>query len=109
MQNEKAYTANSALQHVAPVAPASSWPPDWLKKAREIAHTNQLPPPKPDIPELAAWDDIIIQECGATCPKCGSLEKWWDLCGNVHCQQCEPLHRAYALADLAARLRRRRK
>jgi len=45
---------------------------------------------------------------GDPCPDCGSLEVWWDLLGERHCQQCEAekLDRGRRLANRAARLRR---
>ena len=107
MQIKKAYRANNGVGHASPASPAASWPPPWLVKAREIAKAHPLPPPL-EPPELAAWDDIEIGETGEPCPKCDSLEKWWDPWGKVHCQQCEPLRRAFALADLAARIRSRK-
>ena len=98
------------MKHVSPVAPAASWPPPWLAKARKIAKAHPLPPPPEEPPELVGWDDIqVVIDAGEPCPKCGSLEKWWDLRGGEHCQQCQPLHRAHALADLAARLRSRKR
>ncbi len=110
MQKEKAYIADNAAQHVSPVAPVSAgWPPPWLVKARELAKTNPLPPPEPDPPELAPWNDVEVVETGEPCPKCGSLEKWWDPWGKEHCQQCDPLRHAIALADLAARIRSRKR
>ena len=47
-------------------------------------------------------------EPGEPCPRCGSLEKWWDLHGGEHCQHCEAekLKQALSLADRAAELRR---
>ena len=33
------------------------------------------------------WDEAT--EPGDPCPVCGSLEKWWDILGGEHCQQCE--------------------
>ena len=108
MQNETAYKSSNALKHVSPASPATSWPPPWLAKAREIATANPLPPPD-DPPELTAWGEITVEEVGEPCPKCNSLEKWWDFDNKVHCQQCEPIRRALALADLAARIRSRKR
>ena len=107
MQNVIAYRSDSAVKHVSPASPAIGWPPSWLAKAKEIAQSNPLPPVQDDLPELAAWDEITVEEIGDPCPKCGSLEKWWDFNNKAHCQQCKPLRRAFALADLAARLRRK--
>jgi hypothetical protein len=52
------------------------------------------------------WDEAT--EPGQACPRCGSLEKWWDILGGEHCQQCEhaTLERALRLADRAAWLRK---
>jgi hypothetical protein len=109
MQNETSYKGDNALIHDSPVPPSASWPPPWLAKARESAKASPMPPPPADPPELAGWDKIEVVETGDPCPKCRSLEKWWDLLGNVHCQQCEPVRRALALADLAARIRSRKR
>ena len=48
-------------------------------------------------------------DAGEPCPACGSLEKWFDLRGNEHCQRCEAdgLEKALRLADRAAELLRR--
>ena len=68
------------------------------------------PPAEPaEPPELAAWNKITVSEAGEPCAACGSLEKWWDFDNKVHCQQCEPIRRAFALADLAARVRGRKR
>jgi hypothetical protein len=108
MQNENAYIGDNALGRGPMRTSPTTWPPPWLIKAREIAKANPLPPQAPEPPELAAWDDIDVVETGEPCPKCGSLEKWWDFNNKVHCQQCEPIRRAIALADLAARIRSRK-
>ena len=109
MNKENTYRSNNGAEHVPPVPPdPTGWPPPWLAKAREIAEANPLPPPPTDPPELAAWDEITVEEVGGPCPKCGTLEKWQDPLGAWHCHQCEPLRRALALADLAARIRSRK-
>ena len=119
MQNEKAYMSSNALEHVPPVPPVPAWPPPWLASPNEQAEAAPKPEPIPplrpfvapsdDLPELAAWDDVTVEECGDPCPKCGSLEKWWDFDNKPHCQQCQPIRRAMALADLAARIRSRKR
>jgi hypothetical protein len=106
MQNKKAYMSSNAVIHDSPVP---TWPPPWLVKAREAAKSNPLPQLEPDLPELAAWDEITIEEAAEPCPKCGSLEIWWDFDNKPHCQQCRPIRRALALADLAARIRSRKR
>jgi hypothetical protein len=40
------------------------------------------------------------------CPKCRSLEAWWDVWGHQHCRRCEPIDRVIAWIALAAKLRR---
>ena len=44
---------------------------------------------------------------GEPCGRCGSLAKWWDSWGDVHCQSCEreTLTQAHALAERAAAIR----
>lgn len=44
------------------------------------------------------------------CPKCGSLELWWDLLGGVHCQHCggDVFRRGLELLDRAERIRGRK-
>ena len=108
MQNKIPSIADNGVARVPSRSSPASWPPPWLAKAREVAKANPLPPPPDDLPELAAWDEITVEEVGAPCPKCGSLEKWWDFSNTVHCQQCHPIRRALALADLAARIRSRK-
>ena len=67
----------------------------------------------PNLPEADRWwsvgDFESLPEPGDPCPRCGSLETWWDLLGAEHCGHCEAdkLKRALGLADRAARLRRR--
>ena len=51
----------------------------------------------------------IAVESVILCPKCGSIEFWEDVYHNRHCQQCRPIRRALARADLAARIRSRMK
>ena len=115
------------LYKTKPVSPVSV--PAWLFTASPVAEpiTPAVAEPEAAEPEAVAaitadadhqfivaagadadaiWD--AAEPPGDPCPKCGSLERWWDLLGNEHCQQCQPLHRARALADLAARIRRRK-
>ena len=109
MQNKTVYRGDNGVDRGPSRTSPTSWPPPWLAKAREVAAANPLPPPPDDPPELAAWDELTVEEVGEPCPKCGSLEKWWDFDNKVHCQQCEPIRRALALADLAARIRSRKR
>ena len=116
MQIEKAHITDNAEVRVPS---RSLWPPPWLANPHIEADVTSKPvqePPPPssvvlsdDPPELAAWNEIKVEEAGEPCPKCGSLEKWWDPNGKEHCQQCCPIRRALALADLAARIRRRKR
>lgn len=43
------------------------------------------------------------------CPRCGSLELWWDLWGGVHCQHCDAaaFERSRRWAERAVAIRRR--
>jgi hypothetical protein len=109
MKKEKAHIGGNAEERVPSRSLPESWPPPWLAKAREIAAANPLPPLPADPPELAAWDEIRVEETGGPCPTCGSLERWQDPLGVWRCQQCEPIRRALALADLAARIRSRKR
>ena len=84
---------------------AASWPPPCWSKP-EIAKVN-FATAIDDPPELAAWDDLTVEETGDPCPKCGSLEMWWDFDGDLIASS-EPIRRAMALADLAARIRSRK-
>jgi len=107
MQDGRVYMSSNTVCHGTTCHTSTSWPPPWLATIREVAVAIPAPPPPDDPPELAAWDEITVEEAGEPCPKCGSLEKWWDFDNKQHCQQCEPIHRALALADLAARIRSR--
>lgn len=67
----------------------------------------------PDVPEPFefgpdGWPVDTIDQ-GGPCPACGSLETWWSIDGNEHCQRCEApgLEKAFRLADRAVRLRRK--
>ncbi len=121
MQIEKAYRSSNAKGCVPSRVYPAVWPPKWLSTPPKLPTITSepvqetIPPPPPsaapsdDPPELAAWNEIKVEEAGEPCPKCGSLEKWWDPNGKEHCQQCCPIRRALALADLAARIRRRKR
>lgn len=97
----------------------SSWPPPWLSNPSEtLPETREIPAISADITPQIPASAIIDEETGFTaipvesvdpCPVCGSLELWWDAFDNVHCQHCRPIRRALALADLAARIRNRKK
>jgi hypothetical protein len=60
-----------------------------------------------NVVEMPDFDSLPLP--GDPCLRCGSLEKWWDILGGEHCQQCQraTLDKALQLADLAARLRQK--
>lgn len=62
----------------------------------------------PGLTEAQRWWDTCEEVLPDPCPRCGSLEKWWDLLGGGHCQRCEMfvMEHSRSLANRAARLRR---
>jgi hypothetical protein len=122
-KNKNPYMSGNALKHVAPVAPASVWPPAWLPTAEPTADENTVAEPA-HLPEPPATivaetnntpvaDDCIEIPIGSawSCPKCGSYEAWQDLRDGWHCTRCEAgvFHRSMRLADKAAKIRGRQK
>jgi hypothetical protein len=51
------------------------------------------------------WADAI--DPGRPCPRCDSLEKWWDLLGGEHCMICNPPVTGVKTLEAAQRIRRR--
>ena len=80
----------------------------WVRRQD---HTGRWGWEAPGLPEWQRWwagcDFDDLPEPGDSCPRCGSLEFWWDLWNNAHCCQCEAdkLNRSRSLAARAARLR----
>jgi hypothetical protein len=88
-------------------------------RAAMVVQPEVLPEPIPrpkaaELPTLAADTEAVevpdfdsLPLPGDPCPRCGSLEKWWDILGGEHCQQCEraTLDKALQWVELAARLR----
>ena len=72
---------------------------------------TELPTPAVD-PLAAEWEKVpdfdSLPLPGRPCPRCGSLETWWDILGGEHCQQCEraTLEKSFQLTDRAAMLRK---
>lgn len=77
-------------------------------------------PPEPDAADWTAyrtpdgrcgWQRSDLAGCEIVdlqpCPTCGGLERWQDLAGGWHCEQCEPRTAGPRLRELAARLRAR--
>ncbi len=95
--------ARLLLAHKAEVMEALSFA-DWV--FRPDAH-GRLGWETPDLDEADRWwaraDFDDLPEPGEPCPKCGSLEAWWDLLGGQHCQHCdgERLRRSFDLAERA--------
>ena len=108
----------------APCCPTpAAWPPPWL-----VSPAAESSSPAPASPAVASepagpatppkstsgpaegdgdgWDSAI--EPAPACPRCGSLELWWDVWGGQHCQHCQAEgHRwSQQLAERAARLRK---
>lgn len=53
--------------------------------------------------EANDWPGDAV-DAGDPCPRCGSLDKWWDLWDGEHCCRCEPTN-VYRSQQLAARAR----
>ena len=114
MKIEKAHIDSNAVGRGPLRTSPAFWPPPWLSalpkspnispEAVAVASGNPVTPPVV-VPEPDEWDLALPVESIEPCLKCGSLETWWDCHGNPHCQQCEPIRRILALADLAARIR----
>lgn len=52
------------------------------------------------------WDSLPSP---TPCPRCGSIDAWWDCWGQRRCERCEPSgQRSMELANRAARLRGKR-
>ncbi len=41
-----------------------------------------------DAPRANDWPGDAV-DAGEPCPRCGSLDKWWDLRDGEHCRKCE--------------------
>jgi len=94
--------ARRLLEHKPEVVAALEAEPE-RPTIRAVVRSTEAPPLGAD-----GWPADTI-EPGEPCPRCGSLEKWWDFWGGEHCQQCEAdqLERARGLVERAAELRRR--
>lgn len=57
----------------------------------------------PGFDEFESWGELPSDP---PCPKCSSLDFWWDVLGHRHCQRCLPRpKRSRELLDLAPKLR----
>jgi hypothetical protein len=82
----------------------ATWPPPWLAQEQPPAasvvtaavasiatHPEAgLNAAETEMPADALWDSAIPIEEVAPCPKCGSLELWWDVLDRPHCVHCQP-------------------
>ena len=96
-QLQVAVTENkeAILQAVRRHASAASEPADTAKIAQIDTLDSQSP----------QWEDCI--EPPPPCLKCGHMDAWWDVLGEVHCIKCEPPPSAMRLLKAAERIRRR--
>ena len=117
MTSATVHREGNAVARVPSRSPDAIWPPPWLSSLpsqpsitpeAEPAQADDSVAPVAACAEFGAWDLAMPVEGVQPCQKCGSLETWWDCNGKPHCQQCEPIRRALALADLAARIRSRK-
>ncbi|MEN6558053.1 MAG: hypothetical protein ABFC54_07725 [Thermoguttaceae bacterium] len=86
----------------APVDPSSADPfADWVYRPDSEGRMGWQ---APDLAEVVPSEAMPWPN---PCPRCGSLEKWWDVLGGEHCSVCEQdkLKRAIRWAETAARLR----
>jgi len=82
-------------------APAASQFADWVRRQDATGRWGRE---APDLPEWHRWwahpENVI--EPSEPCPRCGSLEKWWDLTGGEHCQRCEGDKLARVLGEVGS-------
>ncbi len=117
MTSATVHREGNAVPRIPSRSSTAVWPPPWLsalpKPPNITPEAVPVPANDPTIPPVVAaepdeWDLAMPIEGIEPCRQCGSLETWWDCDGKPHCQQCEPIRRALALADLAARIRSRK-
>lgn len=51
------------------------------------------------------WESAI--DPPPPCPRCGSLEMWWNVFGDMRCMKCDPPTTSIKLQELATKLRKR--